>query len=319
MLFRNADIKGPLRIPTGKLCQPRTGRHSRRNGANPSVLGSQINHGLAERIGKAGGFDPKAFAGNGVKFSNAVEPGRILLRGRIAAALSGDYVDQDGLPHLFRGGQQSRNTRQIVTISGSQIRNAHVFEHISRHEHLLQPVFQAAGSLVNSCTTGYLFQNSPVITLGVQIILAASNLGKMPGQSAVAAADGHLIIVQDHHHGFLTDCQIVQRLVNHAAGGGAVAHQGDHIVVLPQQTSGPGHAQGDGNGTGSVTCHKGICNALSWLREAGNTAELPQTGKRLLTACQNLMDVGLMPHVKDQAVGSRIINRFNRYGKLNNA
>ena len=123
----------------------------------------------------------------------------------------------------------------------------------------------------------------------------------------------------DHHHGLLADGQIVQRLIDHAAGGRAVADQGYHIVILPQKGSGPGHAQGNGHGAGGMARHEGIGLALLRLGKAGYSAELAQRSKRLLPPRQKLVDIGLVPHVKDQPVHPGIINGLDGYGKLDNA
>ena len=66
-----------------------------------------------------------------------------------------------------------------------------------------------------------------------------------------------------------------------------------------------------------MTGHKGIRHALRWLGEAGNAPELPQTGKCRLASRQQLMNIRLMTHIKNQAVLFRIINRFNGYRQLN--
>ena len=64
----------------------------------------------------------------------------------------------------------------------------------------------------------------------------------MAGQAAHVFADGHGVVVDDDHHGLAADRRVVQSLVGHAAGEGAVADDADHAVVLAPQCTGPGHA-----------------------------------------------------------------------------
>ena len=68
-----------------------------------------------------------------------------------------------------------------------------------------------------------------------------------------------------------------------------------------------------------MTCHKSIGIALCRLGEAGHAAVLPQTGKIRLASRQQLMDIRLMTHIKNQAgfPGSRY--GFNGNGQLYHA
>ena len=150
----------------------------------------------------------------------------------------------------------------------------------------------------------------------MEIVLAGPYPGQVSGQASVALADGHLVVVEDHHHRLPAHRQIIQCLINHAAGGRAIAHQRHNIIVLLQKCPGPGHAQGNGNGAGGVTCHKGIGIAFCRLGEAGHAAVLPQTGKIRLASRQQLMDIRLMTHIKTQAVFPGIIYGFNGNGQL---
>ena len=124
----------------------------------------------------------------------------------------------------------------------------------------------------------------------------------MPGKTPYIFPDGHFIVVEDHHHGLLAHGGIVESLVGHAAGGGAVADEGHHLVILPQQGSRPGHAQGDGHGVGGMPRHKGIRIAFRGLGEARHPSELPQMRKIRPATGQQLMNIRLMPHIKNQAV-----------------
>ena len=52
--------------------------------------------------------------------------------------------------------------------------------------------------------------------------------------------------------------------------------------------------------------NKSIVNALRRLGESGDTAEGPQSAEICHAARQDFMDVGLMTHVKDQAIPGRV-------------
>ena len=176
-----------------------------------------------------------------------MEPGGILQGGQIAAALFGKHMNQHRLPQLPGRAKQRQDTGKIVTIRRPQIGQPHVFKQRFREEHPLEPVFYLAGKPINRVAAGELFQNGAIPTLGMEVVLAGTHPGQVPGQAAVAPADGHLVVIENHHHRLPADRQIVQRLVDHAAGSSAVSHQGDHVIVLTQQRPCPGHAQGNGD------------------------------------------------------------------------
>ena len=138
----------------------------------------------------------------------------------------------------------------------------------------------------------------------------------MAGQAAHILADGHGIVVDDDHHGLAADRRVVESLVGHAAGESAVADESHHVVILLKQGSRSCHPQGDGNGTGGMSRHKGIGVALLRLGEAGNAAILPQTRKIRPAAGEQLMHIRLMTHVKYQAVDIRIKHQLDGNAQL---
>ena len=64
--------------------------------------------------------------------------------------------------------------------------------------------------------------------------------------------------------------------------------------------------------------HKGIGLALLRLWKAGYSAKLAQRSKCILPPRQKLVDIGLVPHVKNQPVNTGIVNRLNGHGELYN-
>ena len=68
-----------------------------------------------------------------------------------------------------------------------------------------------------------------------------------------------------------------------------------------------------------MTCHESIGHALTGLRKTGHAAKLPQLRKAIPSAGQKLMDIGLVSHIENQAVGIGIKNGFNGNRTLHNA
>ena len=228
-------------------------------------------------------------------------------------------MDKHRLLHIPGRAEQTDKAGQIMPIHGPQIGQAHIFKHCGRKQKTLQPVFQLAAGNIDPLAPGKLLHNLPVPALGVKIIFTGTDPGQVPGQASLAFPDGHFIIVQDNNHGLMADGSVIQALKGHAAGGGTISHQGNHMVVLPQQRPGPSHAQGNGNGAGSMTGNEGVRRALRGFGEAGQTAKLPQMRKIRPAAGQQLMHIRLMTNVKNQAVDHCIKNSLNGNGEFHRA
>ena len=67
-----------------------------------------------------------------------------------------------------------------------------------------------------------------------------------------------------------------------------------------------------------MTCHKGIGIAFRRLGKAGNAAKLAQRAKLLPASGEQLVDIGLVSHIKNETVLCRIINGFQGDRQLHN-
>ena len=68
-----------------------------------------------------------------------------------------------------------------------------------------------------------------------------------------------------------------------------------------------------------MTGNKGISFTFRGFGETGNAAKLPQIGKIRLATCQQLMDIRLVTHIKNQAVFHCIEHSFDGNRKLHRA
>ena len=302
VLLRNAHVKGAVRETPLEFQQPGSAGHGGSNGADTLIFLRQRDHSLAETVGISLRLGGQLFAGLRVEFPNSVEFRRVFLCKTVALSLFRHHMDHHRLPQFSGRAEQGDQSRQIMTVCRSQVGKAHVFKNGRRQQQALELVFYPAAEAVDGVAAGQTLHDAPVGPLGIQIIVAGAQAGQVAGQAAHIFSDGHGIVVDDDHHGLAADGGIVQALIGHAAGQSAIADHGDHIVIFMQPGPRPGHAQGDGNGTGSVSCHKGIRPALLRLGETGNAAVLPQTRKIRPAAGQQLMHIRLVTHIKHQAV-----------------
>jgi hypothetical protein len=99
---------------------------------------------------------------------------------------------------------------------------------------------------------------------------------------------------------------IVERFERHASGHGTVADDGDVFAVHALLTRRHGHAQrGRDAGTG-VRRAKGIELGLRTSGKTGNPAMLAQGRHLIAPAGQNLVWIGLVPDIPDDAVIWRV-------------
>ena len=319
VLLGDAHIEQTGGIGVPEAQQAGAAGHGGGDGADPGIFLCKLHHGLAEHIGIGDLFRAQALAAGGVKFAHAVVFAGLRLRRTVAPALLGDDVDENGLAHVPRGLEQADELLGVMSVHGSDVLEAHILEHALAQQVPLELLLGLVGEAVDRLTAGHLPGGLPEGLLEAEIALLGPEVAQMGGHTAHIGVDGHLIVVEDDHHGLPAGSSIVQGLVDHAAGGGTVTDEGDDLIVLARQLSCTGHAQGDGDGGAGVSGHEGVAVALVGLGEAGHSLEHTKPLKVRLAAGQQLMDVSLMTHVEHQAVLSGIKNGLNGDRQLHHA
>ena len=319
MFLRNSHIKCPGGKAFLEVQNAGSPGHCRRNGTDPGIFLGKLFQAFSQGIGEGFYLRGKLFPCFRVKFANAMELGRVFFRKRVAFSLLGQDMEQYRLVQILRRRQQGNQARQIVAIHRPQVSQAHIFKHGFLQEQLLDPVFHPAAGKVQCLPARQLLHHPPVCLLGSQVMLAGTKPGQMLCKTAHIAANRHFVVIQNDDHGLTADSGVIQALIGHPAGAGSIADQSHHVVILAQHGSGPGHSQGNGNGVGCVPRYKGVAIAFLRLGKTGNSPVLPQKRKTRLAACQQLMHIRLVTHVKNQAVFRCIKNGLNGYAQLYNS
>ncbi len=113
--------------------------------------------------------------------------------------------------------------------------------------------------------------------------------------------------------------QVVERLVGHAAGEGAVADHGHHPAVAALELEGGGQAVGVAqDGRGVAVLHP-VVLGLGAVRVARQAAGLAQLGEGLPPPGDELVDVGLVAGVPQQDVAGRVEHPVQGQGQLDHA
>lgn len=100
------------------------------------------------------------------------------------------------------------------------------------------------------------------------------------------------------------------RMVNgfegHSAGEGTVANHGHGFEIFALGIAGDRHTQRRRNTRGSVACTKVVKLALTALEISRNAILLAQGIKSIVASRQQLMGIGLVPHIPDYLVAIEI-------------
>ena len=140
--------------------------------------------------------------------------------------------------------------------------------------------------------------------------------GQQAGEIIVERADRlrdrHVVVVQDHQQVHVRGAGVVHRLVRHAGAHRPVADHRDDRTLLAFALGGDGHAERRGNRRRRVRSTEGVVLAFDAAREAGNAAPLPQLRHAFAAAGQDLVGVGLVTDIPDQAVARRVEDVMQR-------
>jgi hypothetical protein len=137
---------------------------------------------------------------------------------------------------------------------------------------------------------------------------AGDDLVEVAGNRADVLVDGPLVIVQDHNQPLGVVGDIVQRLVRNPAGEGRVSSHRDYVLLAARLVAGDGHAQR------RRECRAGVPRAVAIVRTFGAQHESVQAARRaygvepVLAPGQQLMHIGLVTHVEQEAVARGVKN-----------
>ena len=200
------------------------------------------------------------------------------------------------------------------------------FEKHTRREEGLEAPFAAHGvfgKLVSDA--GHGAQEGEHILAGLPHPAAGERPAQEAGQRAHVGRDGNLVVVEHHNEAAAHVPGEVQPLKGFAAGEGAVADDGDHVMVKAGEITCQRHAKCGGNGRRGMPDAKMVIGAFRPAGKPGDAAPLPQGREGVATAGKQFVGIGLMPHVPDELVtlkietgkqGQRQIRHPQRRGKM---
>ena len=304
MLLCHAHIKETLGVGVCKELQARTVFHGGRDGTDLLVFRALLVQDIAEhrRERLLGSHLRVRDAVDQIKGRNTVEVTGVALSRGIALAFLGHDMQEMGAGLPVDIAQDSFKLRLIVTIKRTIIVEAHILKH-GRMIHC--PAHHSLAVLDRRfqrwADDRHAIQKGTHIFLGIVIAAGGAQMAQVAGQRAHILGNGHLVVVQDDQQ-IVQPADIVHPLVDHTAGKGTITNEGNHLSRLAPQLFGPGNAHSQRERGVAVTSNKSIMLTFVGVRETGNAIQLPQLGKALAAAGQQLVGIALMAYIKHDLI-----------------
>ena len=329
MLLGDADVEVAVGKLLRKANQPRALAHGGGDGdqfgvASRGRASPAPEHLRVARFFGVGGGGRQRRLG-GVEFADRMETHGVVFRRQIAFALDGLDVHELGLGVAESLAQHVDQGDRVVPVDGPDVLQAQVGEGGKkgggvearfaqpRLDKALQSRFEALGRLVGARdrqafdhVLGLALQDPRHVLRGV---------GQQPGQGADVGRDRHLVVVeQDDERRPLGGVDVVERLVGHARRHRAVADDGQAFGFAPQNPVRSGHAQGGPDGRRGMADAEGVVGGFGDFGEGGQAPARADGADAVFAAREDLVGVGLMPHIPHDVVARRVQDVMRGHG-----
>ena len=202
--------------------------------------------------------------------------------------------------------ERAHHGSDVVAVDGAHVGEAQFFEHRSHLRHRQSPhAFAQAAQL-----GGDLAVQEGEVAHGLLGTLrkelhrrAEPHAVQVVGEGPHRGRDRHVVVVQHHQQaGAGQMAGVVDGFEGHAAGEGPVTDDGHAFVGLAQAVAGHGHAKGRRDARGGVPGTEMIEAALAALQISGDAPLLAQGVETAVATGHQLVGVGLVPHIPDDAI-----------------
>ena len=161
-----------------------------------------------------------------------------------------------------------------MPVDGADIVKAQLFEPGPAHEHAARIFFGFAGGAFDRARRA---GNGGFRRAAQRLIAAAADrAGEQMAHRADGRGDGHVIVIENHDLARIRCARIIHRFISHACRDGAVANDGDDVVVAPVQIACGGKACACGNRSRAMRRAERVIFALGAFRETGQPAAFAQ-------------------------------------------
>ena len=131
--------------------------------------------------------------------------------------------------------------------------------------------------------------------------------------------DRHVVVIEDDDEPRAQGAGVVHRLVSHPRRHRAVADDRDHMVAAVGQIARHRHAEAGRDRRRGMRGAERVVFAFRALGETAQASALPQSSDPIAPTGQDLVRVGLVADVPDDAIGRRVENVVERDRQFDNA
>ncbi len=239
---------------------------------------------------------------------------RVRFRGREALPLRGERVEQHRNAEEREPAQRVDEAGHVVTVHGTDVLEAERLEEHAGREERLRRLEAPAQRLERHLAVGDVPEHR------LHDLLQARRRGRRePLREPLrdrpdVGRDRHLVVVQDDEEIALQITRLVQPLERHPPGERAVADERDDLSCGAGEPSALDHAERRADGGGGVPDAEGVMLRLGALGKSGEPALRAQRGEPRAASGQELVRVGLVTDVPDEAgrSGSRTRSEARR-------
>ncbi len=235
----------------------------------------------------------------------------------VAVALVGDDVNQHGSAVGGRVAEGALQGGDVVAVDGAAVLEPQRLEDRGRDDELFEGLLDPLGGLVGGVADeGEMAQGPPGRVLGRLVNRGKAQLAQVLGDASDGGSVGAPVVVEDDDELGLQVADVVEGLVGHAPGEGAVTDDAHDLARLAGELAGRGQGQRVAEARGSVRVLHDVVLGLRARRVAGEPAALAQGVEAAQTAGQHLVHVGLVTGVEDQSVPRRVEDPVQGHGQL---
>ena len=306
MLLGDAGVHEPIGELFGERVQAGTALHGGRDGHDTLVASRFGGQRLAEhaRVRRRRCRFLLHIPRRDIERRDTVELLRVLDRRRVSRALARDHVHEHGNVVVHHGRQRLFEQADIMTVYGRRAQDAQLFEnHRARDDELLHRLLHVASEVRKRAA------ESPAAlerllhgVAGLAILRRGSHVTEVLHERAHVARDGHLVIVEDDHHGRLRLADVVERFERHTARQGRVADDGHDLLVAAREFARLRQTERHRQRVGRMTRRMHVVGALVGLRKPGQAAVGAQRAEIIEAAGDQLMRISLVPNVEHDLV-----------------
>jgi len=318
MLFRDADIEVAFGMMRPEKVESGAVGHGGSDGHDALVLVGEFCERSGEGFGVCGNAGRLGHAGFGIVGTEAVKFFLAVECGLKSPALLREDVKEDGAVLGLEELESLDEEREVVSVDGAVVGEAKLLKHDGGPEHAFRGLFSATDNFDCGFAADF-FDDAFCGVVEAVVALVGDDAMEVASDSANVAIDGPLVVVEDDDEalGLLGD--VVEGFEGDSVGEGCVAGNGNDVLFAAGEIARDGHAEGSRKGGAGMTCAVAVVLAFRAEHEAVEAAGLADGFEAIESAGKDLVYIGLMADIEDEAVRGRVEDGVEREGEFDDA